>query len=182
MAESSDVLNGLIIVYTCYAVVIISLIAWFGYKISRKGEGKLIRPGLFYTWVGFLVVLGVSLHILTYNTIPWAPMDLNRVDIKPDTVIYITVADHEFRLPGEKITLKKDQKVLFDVTSMDLTYGFGLFRSDHSMVFQMQVIPGHKNDIFWQFPTTGVFTIRSTEYSGPKGTHMELPDAVEIIE
>ena len=127
MAESSDVLNGLIIVYTCYAVVIISLIAWFGYKISRKGEGKLIRPGLFYTWVGFLVVLGVSLHIFTYNTIPWAPMDLNRVDIKPDTVIYITVADHEFRLPGEKITLKKDQKVLFDVTSMDLTYGFGLF-------------------------------------------------------
>ena len=51
----------------------------------------------------------------------------------------------------------------------DLTYGFGLFRPDNSMVFQMQVVPGHRNDILWQFDRPGVYTIRSTEYSGPAG-------------
>ena len=137
---------------------------------------------LFYSFVTMLVVLGVSLHIITYNTIPWAPMDLNRAEITPDRVFDITVANHQFTLPSEKLTIKVNEKVLFNVTSNDLTYGFGLFREDNSMVFQMQVVPGHKNDILWQFDKPGVYTIRSTEYSGPKGAKMVLKDVVEVVE
>ena len=181
MTESTDVLQGLILVYTLYCLAIISLMVWFGYKIIKKGEGTTIRPGLFYTWVGFLIVLGVSIHIFTYNTIPWAPMDLNRKDIKADVVFDISVADHKFILPAEKLVVKVNQKVLFNVTSGDLTYGFGLFRADNSMVFQMQVVPGHVNDILWQFPKPGIYTIRSTEYSGPAGAQMIVKDAVEVI-
>jgi cytochrome c oxidase subunit 2 len=59
------------------------------------------------------------------------------------------------------------EKVLFDVTSHDLTYGFGLFRKDGSMVFQMQVVPKHKNTLLWTFKECGKFDIRSTEYAGP---------------
>ena len=73
------------------------------------------------------------------------------------------------------------EKALFDVKSNDLTYGFGIFRSDNSMVFQMQVVPGHRNDILWQFNKPGIYTIRSTEYSGPKGAQMIVPDAVEVV-
>jgi cytochrome c oxidase subunit 2 len=71
--------------------------------------------------------------------------------------------------------------VLFDVSSNDLTYGFGLFRQDNSMLFQMQVIPGHRNDILWQFSKSGIYSIRSTEYSGPKGAFMIEKDVVEVI-
>ncbi len=58
------------------------------------------------------------------------------------------------------------------MTSKDLTYGFGLFRQDNSMLFQMQVLPGHVNDILWVFDRPGVYTIRSTEYSRPAGIGM----------
>ena len=71
--------------------------------------------------------------------------------------------------------------VLFDVKSEDLTYGFGLFREDNSMLFQMQVVPGHRNDVIWHFDRPGVYTIRSTEYSGPKGVFMIVKDAVEVV-
>ena len=55
----------------------------------------------------------------------------------------------------------------------DLTYGFGVFRRDHSMVFQMQVVPWNDhNTIKWTVPENGDYTIRSTEYSGPKGAQM----------
>jgi len=84
-------------------------------------------------------------------------------------------------LPSEKLHIHVGEKVLFDVTSNDLTYGFGLFRSDNSMLFQMQVVPGHRNDILWQFNQSGVYTIRSTEYSGPKGVFMIEKDAVEVV-
>jgi cytochrome c oxidase subunit II len=182
MADSNDVLNGLIVVYTSYALAIISLIAWFGYKITRKGDGKLIRPALFYTWVGFLVVLGVSIHLFTYNTIPWSPMDMNRKEIKADRVFNITVANHKFQLPEEKLIIHTHEKVLFNVQSEDLTYGFGLFRNDNTMVFQMQVIPGHNNDLLWQFDDPGIYYIRSTEYSGPEGARMIIKNAVEVID
>ena len=71
--------------------------------------------------------------------------------------------------------------VEFSVTSNDLTYGFGLFRNDWSMVFQMQVVPGHANDILWQFSKPGVYRIRSTEYSGPQGVRMIEENAVEVV-
>ena len=182
MVDSQLVLNGQTIAYTCYAIAIILVMAWFGYSVTKTGKSSKINHGLFYTFVGFLVVLGVSLHIVTYNTIPWAPMDINRADIKPDKVFDITVENHQFILPSEKLIIKVGEKALFDVTSNDLTYGFGVFRSDNSMIFQMQVVPGHRNDILWQFNKPGVYTIRSTEYSGPKGAQMILKDVVEVLE
>jgi cytochrome c oxidase subunit 2 len=180
MVDSQIVLNGQTFAYTFYAVAILLLMGWFGFSITRKGKENKVSKVLFYSFTTLLVVLGVSLHIITYNTIPWAPMDINRADIKADKVFEITVQDHLFSLPSEKLMIDCGDKVLFDVTSKDLTYGFGLFRKDNSMLFQMQVVPGHRNDILWQFDKSGIYTIRSTEYSGPKGVAMVLKDVVEV--
>ncbi|MFA5817418.1 MAG: hypothetical protein WC865_17590 [Bacteroidales bacterium] len=181
MVDSQVVLNGQTIAYTCYAIVMILLVGWFGFRVTRTGRGNKVSLALFYSFTGLLVVLGVSLHIITFNTIPWASMDIGRDKIKPDKVFDISVENHQFRLPSEKLVINVDDKVLFNVTSADLTYGFGLFRTDNSMLFQMQVVPGHRNDILWQFSKPGVYTIRSTEYSGPKGAAMILKDAVEVV-
>jgi cytochrome c oxidase subunit 2 len=180
MVDSQVVLNGQTIAYSCYAVVIILLMGWFGYQITRTGKGSTVSHVLFYSFACFLIVLGVSLHFVTYNTIPWKPMDLNRAEIKADVEFNIQVKNHQFVLPSEKLVIKAGQKALFKVTSDDLTYGFGLFRGDNSMLFQMQVVPGHMNDILWQFDKPAVYTIRSTEYSGPKGAQMILKDVVEV--
>jgi cytochrome c oxidase subunit II len=181
MVDSNLVLWGQTIAYTAYCLVIILLMAWFGYKVTKTGKSNVVKPALFYTFVGFLTVLGVSLHLITYNTIPWTPVDLNRSEYVPDKTFDITVANHEFILPAEKLVIECNDLVLFDVTSNDLTYGFGVFREDNSMVFQMQVVPGHRNDILWKFINPGVYTIRSTEYSGPRGIYMILKDAVEVL-
>lgn len=181
MVDSKMVLTGQTLAYTFYCIVIILLIAWFSIKVTWKGKGLTVKPAIFYTFVGFLTVLGVSLHLITYNTIPWSEMDLNRSDYKPDKTFVIKVKDHHFILPSEKLVINVNDKVLFDVKSEDLTYGFGLFRSDNSMMFQMQVVPGHRNDLLWHFDREGVYTIRSTEYSGPKGVFMTLKEVVQVI-
>jgi len=178
--DSSLVLWGQTLAYTLYALAMIALIGWFALRVTREGEGRGVSPAIFYTFVGFLVVCGVSLHIITYNTIPWASLDLNRAGITPDRTFAISVAQHKFTLPEPKLKAACGEKVLFTVTSKDLTYGFGLFRQDHSMLFQMQVLPGHVNDILWVFDRAGVYSIRSTEYSGPKGIGMIERDVVEV--
>jgi len=180
MVDSSMVLYGQTIAYTCYAIAIILVVAWFGYTITRPSKGNKVSKTLFYSFVSLLVVLGVSLHIITYNTIPWVSMDLDRKNIEADQVFDIVMEDHTFIMPQEKIDIQCGQKVMFNVTSNDLTYGFGLFRQDHSMLFQMQVVPGHVNDIMWEFKRNGIYTIRSTEYSGPAGHQMILKDVVHV--
>lgn len=182
MVDSNVVISGQTIAYTFYCIVIILLMVWFTYRVTREGKMTFVKPSIFYTFVGFLTVLGVSLHIITFNTIPWAEMDLNRDKYIPDKTFVITVQDHKFTLPADKMVINLNDKVLFDVQSSDLTYGFGLFRSDNSMMFQMQVVPGHRNDILWQFTKPGVYTIRSTEYSGPKGVFMIEKDVVEVVD
>jgi len=180
MVDSALVLKGQTVAYTLYVLAILALMGWFAWRVTRPGASSQVRPGWFYAFVGALVVAGVTLHIATAYTIPWKALDMNRAAIKPDKVFNITTAEHRFQLPAEKLRIDCNDKVLFNVTSADLTYGFGLFRQDNSMLFQMQVIPGHNNDILWHFDRPGVYTIRSTEYSGPAGVDMKVPDAVVV--
>ncbi len=182
MVDSKIVLFGQTLGYTIYAVVIILLVGWFGWRLTHAGKGKGIKPGLFYAFVAVLAVLGFSLHITTSLTIPWVKPDLDRDSVRADRTFAIKVADHRFELPAERMVARVGETVRFEVDSADLTYGFGLFRPDNTMVFQMQVVPGHRNDVVWRFTEPGLYTVRSTEYSGPKGVGMIVKDALEVQE
>ena len=153
--------------YSIYALFIISVVAWFGYNLGRREKAKSIVRIPFYGYIAFLVAGGVGHHIFTYNAIPWVSEDIMRHEIKPDKTYELTIEKHKWELPAKQMDAKLGEKVLFDVYSKDLTYGFGLFRQDGTMVMQMQVLPNHKNDLLWTFNECGKFNLTSTEYSGP---------------
>jgi len=180
MPDSTDVLNTLHLAYTIYAVAIISLFGWLAFRLKGGGPSRPLARPIFWTYVGLLVFVGVFIHILTFNKIPWVALDLKRDNIEATQEFKIAVEKHQFIMPEERLLVRCDEVVKFDVDSRDLTYGFGLFRDDNSMVFQMQVVPGSPNVIAWRFHKNGVYDIRSTEYSGPKGAHMIVKDAVEV--
>ena len=181
MADSIDVLATLKLVYTIYALVVISLIGWFATRITKKGrEGGGIKPAIFYAYIAVLVTVGTGLHFLTYNTVPWVPIDLNRDKFTPAKVFKITYEKHTIRPEELPMRVPCGKKVVFEAESRDLTYGFGIFRQNHTMVAQMQVVPGSKNDLMWEFHKNGTYYIRSTEYSGPKGAQMIVKDAIVV--
>ena len=153
--------------YTIYALLIISVIAWFGYNLGHKERVKSVIRIPFYGYIAFLVAGGVGHHIFTYNTIPWVEEDIKRHDIVADREYNIEIKNHNWKLPKEQMVANMGEKIRFNVKSKDLTYGLGLFRQDGTMVLQMQVIPNHNNDILWTFHECGNFNLASTEYSGP---------------
>ena len=167
------------VAYTIYAMIIISVVAWFGYNLTKKDAKSVFRLP-FYWYMAFLVAGGVGHHIFTYNTIPWVSQDITRHEIKPDATYNFEVAKHKWKLPQEKITIECGQKVLFNVKSHDLVYGFGLFRQDGTMVLQMQVNPGSSNDILWTFSHNGIFDLTSTEYSGPEQYSEDGKDLMKV--
>jgi len=177
--SSNTVLWGQALIYTLYVSAIMLLMIWFSLNITRSGKSK-VNPKFFYSFVALLVTIGASLHVITYNTIPWTKIDLDGGHLVPDQSFNIIVANHKFQLPSESMNINCDKLTEFNVISEDLTYGFGVFRSDNTMVFQMQVVPGHDNIIKWKFPENGDFTIRSTEYSGPEGAQMILKNVIHV--
>ena len=180
MADSLDVLSTLKLVYTIYAIVAISLIAWYAYRITQKGEVNPASKGIFWTYVVTLVVMGTGLHFLTFNLVPWVPMDLDRANIKAEKTFKINYKDHVITLDENPMRVPCGKYVIFDAYSEDLTYGFGIIRKDHTLVTQMQVVPDNGNDLMWIFHKNGTYDVRSTEYSGPKGAHMVVENAVVV--
>ena len=181
MADSIDVLATLKLVYGIYAFIAISLIAWFGYRITKpKDHSAGPKPALFWTYVVVLAVVGTGLHVLTYKAVPWVPIDLNRADIEADELFDITYENHQMRFSSFPMQVGCGEHVVFNAISNDLTYGFGIFRGDHTMVAQMQVVPQSRNDLMWRFEKNGTYYVRSTEYSGPKGAKMVAQNAIVV--
>ncbi len=62
MIDSQVVLNGQTIAYTCYCIAILLLMGWFAIQVTKKGKGNKVKPALFYSFVGMLIVrrLGVG--------------------------------------------------------------------------------------------------------------------------
>ncbi len=181
MTDSLDVLATLQVVYTIYAFVAISLIAWFGYRVTKPGEQKEgTKSTIFWIYIAVLVIVGTGLHFLTYNMIPWVPTDLNRANIEASKTFTINYKEHKMSFSELPMQVECNTYVVFDAHSADLTYGFGVFRDDNTMVTQMQVVPNSRNDLMWRFGKNGTYYVRSTEYSGPKGAKMIQKDAIVV--
>jgi cytochrome c oxidase subunit 2 len=115
MADSIDVLATLKLVYGIYAFIAISLIGWFGYRITKpRNHDAGAKPALFWTYIVVLMVVGTGLHFLTYNTVPWVPIDLNRADIKADTIFDITYEDHQMSFSNFPMQVGCGENVVFN--------------------------------------------------------------------
>jgi len=181
MTDSIDVLATLKLVYGIYVFIALSLIAWFGYRITKPRDHDAgAKPAIFWTYVVILVFVGTGLHFLTYSKVPWVPIDLKRAGMTPAAVFNITYEDHQMSFSSFPMHVGCGDLVVFDAISNDLTYGFGIFRADHTLVAQMQVVPQSRNDLMWQFGKNGTYYVRSTEYSGPKGARMIAKDAIVV--
>ncbi len=133
-------------------------------------------------WMYSLITVAIIGNIIFFS--PLIPsMQYNiYLDEEPVKTIVIRMENHSFILPEEPIVIPLGEPVEFKVYSEDLTYGFGVFREDGMLVFQMQVVPGYENRLVWVFTEPGNYTIRSTEYSGPEHPYMYIEDAIVVEE
>ncbi len=132
-------------------------------------------------WLIILILIAISFHTIVLTTVPWTQWNVWSQP-EPDKVFHIRISNYTFYLPDGGIVIKVGEVVKFVVTSDDVTYGFGVFRSDGTIVFQIQVLPNYENSIIWVFNEPGNYTIRSTEYSGPMHPEMVIPDAIRVVE
>ena len=129
-------------------------------------------------WLFVLIGVFLAVNIITLSpAVPWQRWLLWSKP-NPTKSFAIEVENYQFKLPPMEV--KVGEYAEFTATSKDVTYGFGVFRKDGSLVFQMQVLPGMTNRIVWKFDTAGSYDVRSTEYSGPRHSEMFVADAIQV--
>jgi cytochrome c oxidase subunit 2 len=133
-------------------------------------------------WLFVLIGVFLVFNVVTLSPIiPWQEW-LLWSDPPPDQTVSVEFGEYEIRIPAGGIEVKAGEYVEFMATSTDVTYGFGVFRPDHTTVFQMQVLPGRENSILWKFDQPGTYDVRSTEYSGPQHSEMYVPNAIRVTQ
>ena len=179
---------------TLFAAIIsfITLFYTFSRKTPKKHDGEL-KEGLVEAdtqhgmhknernWLYFLLAVVLLGNLVTLSpVIPSANYGL-WAQSAPAMTITIQVDNYHFIMPQQPITVPLGKVVEFVVVSHDVTYGFGVFRKDGSLVFQMQVVPDpYVNTLKWVFDQPGFYDVRSTEYSGPQNPLMYIPNAIQV--
>jgi heme/copper-type cytochrome/quinol oxidase subunit 2 len=179
--------------YLALIAVVISFIIVF-YVLSRRPASGKLRESSEETnsgargmekrersWLYFLLAVVLIGNLVTLSPlIPSASYGM-WPQSAPVMIVTIQVESYHFMLPQEPIHIPVGKLVEFVAVSHDVTYGFGVFRKDGTMVFQMQVVPEpYKNTLLWIFDEAGFYDVRSTEYSGPQNPLMYIPNAIQV--
>jgi cytochrome c oxidase subunit 2 len=181
-------------IYLTLIAVIISFIVIF-YMLSRRprkeGSRNNREPSVSQphqgmekkerSWLYFLLAVVLIGNLVTLSPLIPSTNYAFWQQSTPSMTVTIQVNNYHFILPGQPIKVPLGKVVKFVVVSRDVTYGFGVFRKDGTMVFQMQVVPEpYSNTILWIFDQPGMYDVRSTEYSGPLNPLMYVPDAILV--
>lgn len=121
-----------------------------------------------------LIVL-IVLLIFATSTLGLLPYPYAHTNISPTMIVNVEAYRFQFCIAQSPnwgtqcqadLAIPVGSVVLFNVTSLDTTHGFGIYSPGGQIIDQVQVMPGFYNSIIYQFNGTGTYYIRCLEFCG----------------
>lgn len=110
-------------------------------------------------WLALLVALGVVVIGLAFYGFPYA-----RGAATGRTLVKVTAGQFFWSLDPNRF--HQGERVRFDVTSVDVNHGFGLYDPGGHLIGSVQVMPGYHNKLDVTLSDAGVYEIRCMEFCG----------------
>ena len=123
-------------------------------------------------WVVGIIIIFI---VFSVSTLGYLPYPYAHSNIKPTMIVDVQAQQFNWCLESQwtqpptcvaNYPIPVGNTVLFNVTSIDVTHGFGVYDSAGAILFQVQVMPGFYNDIMYQFTTPGTYYVRCLEFCG----------------
>ena len=117
-------------------------------------------------WLALLVVIGVLVVGVSLFDLPYANGGAGG-----RTVVKVTGGQFFWSLqPGR---VPAGTRVRFDVTSVDVNHGFGLYEPGGHLIAEVQAMPGYDNKLDLTLDRPGKYEIRCLEFCGLNHATME---------
>ncbi|HKB94058.1 MAG TPA: hypothetical protein VKC62_07490 [Gaiellaceae bacterium] len=110
-------------------------------------------------WLALLLVIGVLVVGISLFDLPYA-----RGGAAGQTVVKVTGGQFFWSLVPDRVPA--GAKVRFDVTSIDVNHGFGLYDPHGHLIGSVQAMPGYHNELDLTLSEPGVYPIRCLELCG----------------
>ena len=124
-------------------------------------------------WTIIILIIFVVFGVSTLTLMPYPYAHSN---VKPTMTVDVQASQFSWCLSNppnwgspncvNNFQIPVGNTVLFLVNSSDVTHGFGVYDSQGTLLFQVQVMPGFVNSIMYQFTTPGTYYIRCREFCG----------------
>lgn len=109
-----------------------------------------------------LVMLMLVVTIYTLRELPYnKPGHVANADVIP-----VNVEAFQFGFDIDQKVFSVGDTVEFDVTTRDVTHGFGLYDPDMVIIAQTQAMPDYTNSFFVTFEKPGTYEVLCLEYCG----------------
>src|SRR5699024_7576885 len=123
-----------------------------------------------------LVVLMLVVTIYTLRDLPFnKPSHVAGAD-----VIEVDVEAFQFGYELERNEFKVGDTVKFNVTTRDVTHGFGIYHPNMDLIAQTQAMPEYTNTIYVTFEDPGNYEVLCLEYCGL--AHHLMTDVITVVE
>lgn len=165
-------------IVTLVGAIAIWIIAWVVATRRPMAAIEDVRPGIYRTRRGYFIALTavlVAALVMTLRHTPYASAqdEPTAVTLVANGVMWGWQIRSGQASPGggSGIVLPVGRPVTFDVGSLDVNHGFGIYRPDGSLLAQAQAMPGYRNELTVTFPVAGTYRVFCLEYCG-LGHHM----------
>jgi cytochrome c oxidase subunit 2 len=164
--------NPQIAIGLTFAVLALLLAAAFGVIAfqagSEVGAQRVHDVGYWLRkrWLALLLVIGVLVVGISLFDLPFATgSGVGR------TVVKVTGGQFFWSLSPDRV--RAGSHVRFDVTSVDVNHGFGLYDPHGQLIGSVQAMPGYHNKLDLNLTEAGVYQIRCLELCGLNHSTME---------
>ena len=135
---------------------------------SEVGEQRVHDVGYWLRkrWLALLLVIGVLVVGISLFDLPYASGDA-----AGRTVVKVTGGQFFWSLVPDHVPASA--KVRFDVTSIDVNHGFGLYDPHGHLIGSVQAMPGYHNELDLTLAEPGIYRIRCLELCGLNHSTMQ---------
>jgi cytochrome c oxidase subunit 2 len=177
------------VVLIAFVVIVVALVATFAI-VARASRADLpadrVRDSAYRLrrgWLAFLVILLgaaviVSLFELPYPTDGGEAEAGAEAEAQPDARVEVKVSGGQFYWSVSPPGVSAGSRLAFDVTSVDVNHGFGIYSPAGELIGNVQAMPGYHNKLELTVEEPGTYLISCLEFCGIN--HHEMTREFEV--
>jgi cytochrome c oxidase subunit 2 len=156
-------------VFAALAVLFAVAFIVIGVQAGRERSAQRVHDVGYWLrkrWLALLLVVGVVVVGISLFDLPYASGGASG-----RTMVRVTGGQFFWSLQPDRVAA--GTPIRFDVTSIDVNHGFGLYDPHGHLIGSVQAMPGYHNKLDLTLTETGVYRVRCLEYCGLSHSTME---------
>jgi len=148
-----------------FILIIAAVFVWVFLNSSKKEDYTKVVRKWYKTRKVYGIIVVLLMLVVTIYTLRELPY--NEPVYKEGTDVYeVDVEAIQFGWNISETEFKVGDSVEFNVTTPDVTHGFGIYDEDMELIAQTQAMPEYTNTVYMTFDDPGTYTILCLEYCG----------------